>query len=94
MALETAVVASAVGGIPEVVVPEETGLLVDLKLEHGTFEPVDPAAFASDLAAAVNRLARDPARRRAMGEAGRRRVLQQFSWDAIAETTLELYRSL
>jgi glycosyltransferase involved in cell wall biosynthesis len=94
MALETAVVASAVGGIPEVVVPEETGLLVDLKLEHGTFEPVDAPAFSKGLAAAINRLARDPELRTRMGKAGRRRVLDQFSWDAIAETTLELYRSL
>ncbi|MFP4125216.1 MAG: glycogen synthase [Alphaproteobacteria bacterium] len=94
MACETAVVASAVGGIPEVVVPEETGLLVDLKLEHGTFEPTDPAAFSKGLAAAINRLARDPELRTRMGKAGRRRVLEQFSWDAIAETTLELYRAL
>ena len=94
MALETAVVASAVGGIPEVVVPEETGLLVDPDLEPGTFEPKDPAAFSAALARAVNRLARDPERRAAMGAAGRKRVLDQFSWDAIAETTLALYRSL
>jgi len=94
MACETAVVASAVGGIPEVVVPEETGLLVDLKLEPGTFEPADAAAFASDLARAINRLARDPELRRRMGAAGRERVLAQFSWDAIADTTLDLYRAL
>ncbi len=94
MACETAVVASAVGGIPEVVVPEETGLLVDLKLAPGTFEPADPGAFAADLAAAVNRLARDPELRRRMGNAGRRRVVAHFSWDAIAATTLDLYRSL
>ena len=94
MALETAVVASAVGGIPEVVVPEETGLLVDLELEPGTFEPRDAAAFSKGLADAVNRLARDPERRAAMGKAGRRRVVERFSWDAIAETTLALYRSL
>src|SRR4051812_34923785 len=58
MACETAVVASAVGGIKEVVVPGETGLLVDLKLKPGTFEPVDPKAFAHDLAAAINGLGR------------------------------------
>jgi starch synthase len=63
-------------------------------LEHGTFEPTDPAAFSKGLADAINRLARDPELRTAMGKAGRRRVLEQFSWDAIAETTLELYRSL
>jgi starch synthase len=94
MACETAVVASRVGGIPEVVVPEETGLLVDLTLEPGTFEPTDPEAFSSGLAAAINRLAADPALRESMGKRGRRRALDAFSWDAIAATTLELYRSL
>jgi alpha-maltose-1-phosphate synthase len=94
MACETAVVASRVGGIPEVVVPEETGLLVDLTLRPGTFEPAEPAVFSSALAAAINRLGRDPELRRRMGEAGRRRALAYFSWDAIAETTLGLYRTL
>jgi glycogen synthase len=94
MACETAVVASRIGGIPEVVVPEETGLLVDLSLEPGTFEPADPEAFSSGLAAAINRLARAPELRAAMGRRGRQRVLDHFSWDAIAETTLELYRTL
>ena len=94
MACETAVVASKVGGIPEVVVPEETGLLVDLTLSPGTFEPADPAAFSAALAAAINRLGRDPELRTRMGKKGRQRVLEHFSWDAIAETTLELYRTL
>jgi alpha-maltose-1-phosphate synthase len=94
MACETAVVASRVGGIPEVVVPEETGLLVDLTLTPGTFEPADPAAFAAALAAAINRLAADPELRTRMGRQGRQRVLAHFSWDAIAETTLDLYRTL
>ncbi|NNJ11810.1 glycogen synthase [Chloroflexales bacterium ZM16-3] len=94
MACETAVVASAVGGIKEVVVPEETGLLVDLKLREGTFEPVDPAAFSADLAAAINRVALDPALQARFGAAGRRRVEEHFSWDAIAERTVELYGSL
>jgi glycogen synthase len=94
MACETAVVASAVGGIPEVVVPEQTGLLVDPGLVPGTFDPADPAAFAARLAAGINRLARDPALRRRMGLAGRRRVEERFSWDAIAAQTLSLYRRL
>jgi glycogen synthase len=94
MACETAVVASRVGGIPEVVVPEETGLLVDLTLAPDTFEPTDPAAFSAALAAAINRLAADPDLRARMGRRGRQRVLDHFSWDAIAETTLELYREL
>jgi glycosyltransferase involved in cell wall biosynthesis len=94
MACETAVVASRVGGIPEVVVPEETGLLVDLTLSPGTFEPTDPAAFSSGLAAAINRLAADPDLRARMGRQGRQRALDHFSWDAIAATTLNLYRTL
>ena len=94
MACETAVVASRVGGIPEVVVPEETGLLVDLSLQPGTFEPTDPVAFSSGLAATINRLAADPELRAKMGRRGRQRALEHFSWDAIAETTLGLYRSL
>jgi glycogen synthase len=94
MACETAVVASAVGGIPEVVVPEQTGLLVDPGLIPGTFDPADPAQFAAALAAGINRLAADPGLRRAMGLAGRRRVEQHFSWDAIAAQTLTLYQSL
>jgi glycogen synthase len=94
MACETAVVASAVGGIKEVVVPEETGLLVPLELREGAFDPADPARFSADLAAAINRVALDPALRARFGQAGRRRVEEQFSWDAIAAKTLELYRSL
>jgi glycogen synthase len=94
MACRTAVVASAVGGIPEVVVDGETGLLVDLQLAEGTFEPADPAAFSRELAAAINRVALDPALRRRFGSNGRRRVEEHFSWSAIAGRTLDLYRSL
>jgi starch synthase len=94
MACETAVVASNVGGIPEVVIPEETGLLVDPGLTPGAFEPADPAAFSLRLAASINRLARDPALRQRFGQAGRRRVLEHFTWDAIAARTLALYMSV
>jgi alpha-maltose-1-phosphate synthase len=94
MACETAVVASAVGGIPEVVVPEETGLLVPLKLKEGTFDPVDPQAFSAGLAAAINRVALDPALREKFGRNGRKRVEDHFSWTAIAQRTMDLYRSL
>ena len=94
MACGTAVVASAVGGIPEVVVPGETGLLVDPGLKPGTFDPADPAAFSARLADAINSLARDPALRARFGANGRRRVEAHFSWDAIARSTLDLYRSL
>lgn len=94
MACETAVVASAVGGIKEVVIPEETGLLVDPDLVEGSFDPRDPAGFAAGLAAAINRVAGDEALRRRMGQAGRERVEQHFSWDAIAQKTLALYQTL
>jgi alpha-maltose-1-phosphate synthase len=94
MACETAVVASAVGGIPEVVVPNETGLLVPLELKPGTFDPVDPARFSHDLAAAINQVALDSELRRRFGLNGRKRVEDHFSWTAIAHRTLELYQSL
>src|SRR5512138_2140351 len=94
MACETAVVASAVGGIKEVVVPGETGLLVDLQLKPGTFDPLDPGKFARDLADAINTVARDESLRETFGRNGRRRVEEHFSWSAIAQQTLELYRSL
>ncbi|HWL67234.1 MAG TPA: glycogen synthase [Geminicoccus sp.] len=94
MACETPVVASAVGGIPEVVVPEETGLLVDPRIRAGSFDPADPAEFSAGLAAAINRLARDPELRARLAANGRRRAVEQFSWDAIAERTVELYQTL
>ncbi|MEO8463431.1 MAG: glycogen synthase [Chloroflexota bacterium] len=94
MACETAVVASAVGGIPEVVVPEETGLLVDPRIRDGTFDPEDPAQFSADLAAAINRVGLDEALRQRMGQAGRRRAEEHFSWAAIARQTLEMYGTL
>jgi len=95
MACETAVVASAVGGIKEVVVPEETGLLVPVEQQKvSPFEPIDPETFAKDLAAGVNRLMADPELRQKMGVAGRQRAVDVFSWRAIAEETVALYKSL
>jgi glycogen synthase len=94
MACETSVVASAVGGIPEVVADGATGLLVPLNLKAGTFDPLDPQQFSSDLARAINHVARDPQLRAAFERAGRKRVEDHFSWTAIAHRTLDLYRSL
>jgi len=95
MACETAVVASAVGGIKEVVVDGETGILVPLQQQtESPFEATDPAKFASDLAAGVNKLMADEPLRTRMGKAGRARALNHFSWKAIAQKTLALYKTL
>ena len=95
MACETAVVASAVGGIKEVVVDGETGFLVPLEqMEESPFEAIDPEKFARDLAQCVNELMRDRQLRKRFGKAGRKRVEENFSWAAIAEKTKGLYASL
>jgi alpha-maltose-1-phosphate synthase len=95
MACETAVVATRTGGIPEVVEDGVTGLLVPFEpLDDRWRAPVDPERFVSDVAARVNELVRDPERAAAMGRAGRRRAVEHFSWRAIAEQTVDLYRSL
>lgn len=92
MACEVPVVASAVGGIPEVVVEDETGILVSVdQYEEAPFTPKNPDQFAQDLAERINQLMRDPALRKPMGQAGRRRVEKLFSWTAIAEQTKRLY---
>ena len=87
MACGTAVVASAVGGIPEVVVNGETGLLVD-------WTPDQPVDFQQRFAAAVTHLIEDPARAAAMGARGRDRAVNDFGWDAIAHRTVDVYRSV
>jgi len=87
MACETAVVASGVGGIPEVVLDGETGIIVD-------YDAADPEGFERGIAEGVNRLAADPSLAAAFGRAGRERAVSSFAWDAIAAQTVELYDSL
>jgi starch synthase len=95
MACETAVVATATGGIPEVVADGETGLLVPIEqVPDGTGTPVDPARFVAGLAAAMTKLIQDPQRAAEMGRAGRRRAVGHFSWSRIAEDTMGVYRSV
>jgi glycosyltransferase involved in cell wall biosynthesis len=95
MACGTPVVASAIGGIPEVVEHGETGLLVTPEaIGHAEVEPRNPEQFARDLAAGVNALLDDPGLRTAMARKARQRVEQLFSWTAIARRTLEFYEAL
>jgi starch synthase len=95
MACETAVVATATGGIPEVVADGTTGLLVPIEqASDGSGTPTDPDRFVADMAGAIGELLDDPGRAAAMGKAGRERALEQFSWAAIAERTIEVYRAV
>jgi starch synthase len=86
MGCETAVLASRVGGIPEVVSHQETGILVDYTADHSHFE--------AELAAAISELMADPARLEKYGKAGRLRAQTHFGWDAVAAQTISLYRSV
>lgn len=95
MACETAVVASAVGGIKEVVVDGETGILVPLEQQDiAPFEPMNPDKFAKDLAEGVNKLINDKDLNDKMSKNGRKRVEDTFDWSAIAKEHKELYKSL
>ncbi len=94
MACEAAVVASATGGIVEVVVDGETGFLVELEQAPGSIDPIDPAGFAAAFAERVNALIADPALAQRMGEAGRARAVESFAWPAIARQTASLYERL
>ncbi|ALV45005.1 glycosyl transferase family 1 [Arthrobacter alpinus] len=95
MACGAAVVASATGGIPEVVAHGETGLLVPLEqVSDGTGTPLDPDKFVADFAAAMIEVVNDPARARSMGEKGRQRATDHFSWESIVDQTLDVYKSV
>ena len=95
MACDTAVVASAVGGIKEVVVHNETGILVPVEQQkEAPFEPIDPDKFARDLANGINKVIADPVLRKSMAKKGRKRVEEHFDWIAIAKQVEELYKSL
>ena len=94
MACRAPVVASATGGILEVVVEGKTGHLVPFEADPVTTFPVDSAQFAKDLAGRITELLADPEKAQRMGDAGRKRVEEHFSWTAIAAQTIELYKSL
>jgi alpha-maltose-1-phosphate synthase len=94
MACEAAVVASATGGIKEVVVDGETGYLVPFEQDPVTAFPIHPKQFARDLGARVSELLANPEKSVRFGKAGRRRVEQTFSWTAIADQTISLYQRL
>ena len=95
MACNTAVVASAVGGIKEVVVNGETGILVPVEQQtEAPFEPVNPDKFARDLAEGINKVINNPTLRNSMAQKGRKRVEEYFDWISIAKQTEQLYKSL
>jgi len=95
MACGRAVVASAVGGIPEVVVHGETGYLVPVEqMTESPFEPVNAEQFSRDLATRINEIMADPAKQKAFGDAGRQRAIDTFSWASIAKQTKALYETL
>ena len=92
MAMSLPVVGSATGGIPDVIVDGETGLLVPIEqLQDGTGTPIDPDRFVADLAERLTRLVMDADTAKKMGVAARKRVEDHFAWTAIAERTMKVY---
>ena len=92
MAVGLPVVGSATGGIPDVIVDGETGLLVPIEqVQDGTGTPIDPARFEADLAERLITLVTDTEAARTMGQAARRRVEEHFAWEAIAQRTMDVY---
>jgi len=94
MACRAPVVASATGGILEVVADNETGYLVPFDQDPVTRFPSNPEKFSRDLAEKITTLMEDPEKARTMGEAGRRRVEEKFAWSAIADQTIALYQRM
>ena len=92
MAVGLPVVGSATGGIPDVIVDGETGLLVPIEqVQDGTGTPIDPTRFEADLAERLTTLVTDTEAAKAMGQAARRRVEEHFAWEAIAQRTMDVY---
>ncbi len=95
MACGLPVVASATGGIPEVVVDGETGYLVPVdQLHDGTGTPTNPDKFVHDMADAINRIMADPEKAKRMGQAGYERARDHFSWESIADKTVKVYEDV
>ena len=93
--MELPVVGTATGGIPDCIAEGETGYLVPIEqLTDGSGTPTNPEKFHRDMAERITKLIEDPELAKKMGKAGRKRVEEKFSWQTVADKTVELYRSL